>query len=270
VFVAALFPGCLAIQAQNPPQVGDSCQTTQTLAACQSLAKSGTANPAAGLYVALASSFTMGFAGLAHGQTSQSVAEQTALANCKSLGANDCKIQKSAQNSCVAMATYYAVFGMGTLINFGYGEGANRVGAASQALAACAKASGQNCNVRATSCSSDNPAFASPLPLPSGGKPGSVDPNLVGTWAIDISGATGGRWVWQISGNGTYEVHSEALDGAPSNAGTFSAKNGLYTLDATNFVWDDAGSYTFQAPGTLSASGKLGNGTWHKIAQESN
>ena len=50
----------------------------------------------------------------------------------------------------------------------------------------------------------------------------------------------------------------------------FSAKGGLYTLDATNFVWDDAGSDTFQAPGTLSASGKLGNGSWHKIAQESN
>ena len=126
LFLAALFPACVAVHAQNPPQVGDSCQTTQTLAACQSLAKAGTANPAAGLYVALASSFTMGFAGLAHGQTSQSVAEQTAVTNCNALGANDCKIQKSAQNSCVAMATYYAVFGMGTLINFGYGEGANR------------------------------------------------------------------------------------------------------------------------------------------------
>ena len=268
LFLATLFLVNIVAGAQTTPSVGDACQTTQTVAACQSLSKTRTAKPASGLYVALASSFTMGFAGLSHGQTSQNSAEQIALANCKAMGANDCKVVKSGQNSCVAMSTYYAVFGMGTLINFGYGQNASRSGAAAQSLAECGIASGQICTLRATSCSSDNPAFASPLPLPTGGKPGSVDSNLVGTWETDIGGPNGGRWVWQISANGTYEVHSEAFDGAPSNAGTFSAKGGLYTLHATNFVWDDAGSYTFQPPGTLVASGKLGNGTWHKIAQE--
>ncbi len=73
--------------------------------------------------------------------------------------------------------------------------------------------------------------------MPAGGEPGSVDPHWVGTWALDINSENGGRWVWQISSSGTYELHSEAFDGTPTNVGTLSAQGGHYTLHATNITW---------------------------------
>lgn len=65
--------------------------------------------------------------------------------------------------------------------------------------------------------------------------------------------------------NGTYELHSEAMDNTPSNAGTFSASNGHYTLHAITMTWDDAGTYKVQSSGVVVATGKLGTGTWRKI-----
>lgn len=72
----------------------------------------------------------------------------------------------------------------------------------------------------------------------------------------------------QVSAGGTYEVHSEALDGTPSSIGTFIATGGRYTLHATNLSYDDTGTYSFEAPGNMVATGKLGTGTWHKIAKD--
>lgn len=52
-------------------------------------------------------------------------------------------------------------------------------------------------------------------------------------------------------GNGTCEFHSEALDGAPTHAGTFTASKGNYKLHAINLSWDVTGTYTFQGPDTM-------------------
>ncbi|MFZ0337053.1 MAG: hypothetical protein WAL45_03415, partial [Terracidiphilus sp.] len=123
------------------------------------------------------------------------------------------------------------------------------------------------CGVRLALCSSDDPRWASPLPLPPGGKPGSVDPALVGLWKLNVGS---GIWVWQISANGTYEVHSEALDGTLPNAGTFTASNGKYTLHATSTTWDDLGTYSMQGPAAVSMTGKLGTGTWVRIVSDPN
>ena len=176
-------------------------------------------------------------------------------------GATYCKIVYSVMNDCLALAI------PATLIpnHYGYGSGPTREEAAAQALAECAKGGAIGCNVREAPCSSDDLRWAPPLPLPPGGKPGSVDPALVGLWKLNVNS---GIWVWQISVNGTYTFHSEATGNTSSNAGTFTASNGKYTLHAISMLWDDQGTYILQSSGVMVASGKLGTGTWYRIATD--
>jgi hypothetical protein len=196
-----------------------------------------------------------------HGSPSQANAESVALRECQTFSATDCKIAVSGSGECVALAT------PANLVpnHYGGGQGLTREGAAAEALIACAKAGGTSCIVREALCSSDDPRWASPLPLPSGGKPGSVDPRLVGLWKLD---AGSGIWVWQIAANGTYTFHSEALDSTAPHAGTFTASNGKYTLHAININWDDLGTYTMQGSTAAVMTGKLGTGTWVRIASD--
>jgi len=197
-----------------------------------------------------------------HGEFQADV-ERGALQACQVGGAKDCKIVYSVMNDCLALAI------PGALIpnHYGYGSGQTREEAAAQALAECAKGGAIGCNVRDAPCSSDDLRWGSPLPLPPGGKPGSVDPALVGLWKLNVNS---GIWVWQISVNGTYTFHSEATGNTSSNAGTFTASNGHYTLHAVTEQWDDLGTYTLQSSGVMVASGKLGTGTWYRIASDPN
>jgi hypothetical protein len=93
-------------------------------------------------------------------------------------------------------------------------------------------------------------------------KPIGVDPKTVGTWELPLKG---GLWVWEIHRDGTYRFHSEAGDGAPPHAGTFSASNGQWTLKATT-GYADSGTYVWQAPDTLIATGQLGTAAWRQHA----
>ena len=252
--------------AQAKPVLGDACELTQSLQTCQTYAKSKSAG--SGLFVAIAESKSSTLAGIGHGQPSKAAAEQTALANCKAIGANDCQIVQSQKDTCVGFAVSVDKNPTFTFTAFGYGVKTDRTAAGAQAISECAGQGGKQCALRATPCAGDNPGLPSRLPLPSGGNPGSVDPKWVGTWELNPPAPASGRWVWQVSANGTYELHSEAFDGTPSNAGTVSAGGGRYTLHANNISWDDAGTYYFQGSGTLIATGKLGTGTWHKISGE--
>ena len=74
-----------------------------------------------------------------------------------------------------------------------------------------------------------------------------------------------GYWIWRVAENGIYEFHSEAMNGAGPNAGTFTTSQGHYTLHAISRNWDDIGTYEFQGPDTVVATGKLGTGTWHRM-----
>ncbi len=89
-------------------------------------------------------------------------------------------------------------------------------------------------------------------------KPVGVDPDLVAIWKLPLKR---GSWVWEILRDGTYKFHSEALDGAPSHAGTFSAHDGRWSLKAED-GYADAGMYLFQAPNILIATGHLGAAAW--------
>jgi hypothetical protein len=93
-------------------------------------------------------------------------------------------------------------------------------------------------------------------------KPVGVDPNTVGTWELPLKD---GPWVWEIHRDGTYKFHSEARDGAPPHAGTFSASNGHWSLKATT-GYTDRGTYLVQPPDTLIATGQLGTAAWRHHA----
>jgi hypothetical protein len=211
-------------------------------------------------YVAIAVSPSTLNAGAEHGTTTENSVDSGALQFCQQTGANDCRIY-SAVDSCMAFAKPATPVPN----HYGCAAAATRDAAAAQALAECAKAGGMNCAVTLAPCGNDDVRFQSPLPLPPGGKPGSVDPALVGLWGLNV---TSGIWVWQISANGAYTFHSEAPDTTPTHAGTFTASNGKYTLHATSMQWDDQGTYTMQGSNSVLMIGKLGKGTWQRITTD--
>ena len=94
----------------------------------------------------------------------------------------------------------------------------------------------------------------------------NVDQAMVGTWALTTNG---GRWLWAIRPDGTYEFHSEAADGAPAHAGKFSGHGGKWSLQATS-GYSDGGTYSLQPPDTLTATGRLGTANWQRIAEKHN
>jgi hypothetical protein len=211
-------------------------------------------------YAAIAVSPSTMSAGAEHGTTTEVSVDSGALQYCQQSDAKDCKIY-SAVDSCVALAKPAKLVPN----QFGCAAAATREGAAAKALEECTKAGGINCAVSLAPCGNDDVRFQSPLPLPPGEQPGSVDPALVGLWGLDVSS---GIWVWQISVNGTYKFHSEAPDNAPSHAGTFTASNGKYTLHAISMVWDDQGTYTMQGSTAVVMTGKPGTGTWKRITMD--
>jgi len=202
------------------------------------------------------------YASQSHGSPEAAV-ERTALQSCRAGGAKDCKVVHSVMNGCVALATPAKAIPN----YYGYGSGTTREGAATQALAECAKGGAVGCLVRDAPCSSDDLRWDSPLPLPPGGQAGSVDPGVVGLWKLSV---VSGIWICQFSADGAYTFHSEATDNTSPNAGTFSASNGKYTLHAITMLWDDLGTYTMQGSGVMVMTGKLGTGTWVRIASDPN
>lgn len=195
-------------------------------------------------------------AGASHGENSAGSADQTALANCRRNGPSDCKILTNASNRCLALS-----FGSNAT-RYGYSPGSDRNSAAAGAMGECRSRGGVSCVVIAAPCAEDDPRWSAPLPLPTGVQASPLDPRMVGTWELLINP---GYWIWRVAGNGTYEFHSEAMDGARTHAGTLTSSKGHYTLHAMNLSWDDAGTYTFDGPDTIVAKGKLGTGTWHRL-----
>ena len=212
-------------------------------------------------YAAVAKSQSTLTAGASHGQNSLADAEQAALQVCLRNGAKDCKVLTWSENLCIGLAESF------TDKWYAFYVGGSRDESAAGALARCQSAGGKSCVTITAPCASDDGRWSSPLPLPPGGSASTVDPNMVGTWELFINP---GRWIWRVAPNGTYELHSEAMDNTPSNAGTFTASNGHYTLHAITMTWDDAGTYKVQSPGVVVATGKLGTGTWKKIGGASN
>ncbi len=217
------------------------------------------------LWAAVAVAPSTQTSGESHATLSQADTERNALQFCQAGGHEDCRVIGSISGGCVALAIRLKP-------NYdGSGTGPTREAAATKALAACTNegAGGNFCWLQVTPCSNDDSRWLSPLPLPPASPPGApprtVDPALVGLWELNVSS---GIWVWQITANGFYTFHSEAPDKTPPHNGAFTASNGKYTLVAYSMNWDDQGTYTLPSPGVMVGVGKLGKGTWYKIASD--
>jgi hypothetical protein len=217
--------------------------------------------PAQNRWAAVAVSPSTGDSGAEKGTTSQASVALGAVQGCQSTGAKDCKVADSVANQCVALAiklkpVYYAA-----------GIGGTREAAAANALAACTKEGGNaiQCWIEQSPCASDDLRWPSPLPLPPSAQQGGVDPALVGLWKLNVNS---GIWVWQISANGTYTFHSEAPDKTGPHNGWFVTNNGHYNLRALSMNWNDEGTYTMQGTTAVVMAGKLGTGTWYRIATD--
>jgi len=251
-------PNKTAFTQEAPMTAEEWCVFDFGFEGCENMGRpGGGAQMVVAHFAAVAISPSSMTAGGAHGRNSLDDAEQTALQNCRRGGATDCRVLTWGENSCVALASSYSDK------KYGFSVGANRTTTAADAFGRCRSSSGKNCIVAVSPCAGDDVQWSSPVPLPIGVQGGKVDPVLVGTWALEINP---GRWIWRVASNGTYEFHSEAVDATPSNAGTLTAENGHYTLHAITVQWDDVGTYTQQSSGVVVATGKLGTGTWKKIA----
>jgi hypothetical protein len=202
--------------------------------------------------------------GGSHGEGSRNDAIQKALPNCRRGGAKDCTVPQSAGDGCAAVATTANPPGVPGAWGADIGRDRATAAAAAAALSQC-QLHGKGCVVRVALCGGDDVRWSSPLPLPVGDHPGSVDSRLVGTWALLRNP---GYWLWKIGPAGTYTFYSEAPDGAPTNTGTFAAKDGHYTMHLLSMTADDVGTYQYQAPGTLVAAGKLGTGNWQRVTRD--
>jgi hypothetical protein len=97
-----------------------------------------------------------------------------------------------------------------------------------------------------------------------------VDPGLVGTWEMMVPNAKGvARWVWDIHAEGSYDFHAEGPGNVPAHSGSFSAKDGQYTLQSNTLAWADSGTYQLIQGNTLQAVGRLGAGSWQRVQQDS-
>ncbi len=94
---------------------------------------------------AIATALPMGVLGVANNFTSQSGAEQAAVADCQSKGASTCKIDLSYRNQCVAMIVGHP--------GYNVTPGANIEGAVRTGLKTCVDAGDTNCHVYFSACS---------------------------------------------------------------------------------------------------------------------
>jgi len=226
-------------------------------------AQPGPAFTQAPVWVAVALSSSTGNYGASTPQQSSDAASQMALKYCAMYGAKDCKVLYEYWNQCVALATSIKPAAMACCWGT---HGYDRASAAANAMNSC-RTNGLDCAVRVSPCYTDDPRWASPLPLPTTGfQPGSVDHDLVGYWKANVEG---GLWILQIAANGTYTFHSAAPSSPgnePMHNGTFTTSNGKYTMHAINIVFDTEGTYTIQgsSKGTLQMNGESGSSTWYR------
>jgi hypothetical protein len=237
---------------------GDSAVDEAIYEGCLNQCRNSEGPPAPVWFAALAVSEADMKAGTSHGQPSQAAAEQAALAICRRNGGKNCQTVNSGHGLCfgLAMSAHHT----------GYAQAyePERAQAAAKALALCRRSGVQDCWIPAVPCSNDDARWPSPLPLP---PPVStavqVDPRTVGTWQFLVNP---GYWYWEVGPHGTYTAYGRAMDGAPSHAGTFTAADGHWSIQATN-GYHDEGAYTFQSPDVWIVTGKFGTGTWRRATR---
>ena len=87
----------------------------------------------------------------------------------------------------------------------------------------------------------------------------AVDPALVGVWELPVPGGT---WRLAIDGNGHYQFTVDGGNAAAPHGGAFSARDGEWTMHATNIALDDHGHYEIGAGGSITLTGNRGVLSW--------
>jgi hypothetical protein len=194
-----------------------------------------------------------------HGQASESDATQRALEICRGNGGKDCKTLNWVSNQCLGLST------SAPERRYAQDFDADRARAGEKALMQCRRTGAKSCVLLTVACAGDDPRWSSPLPLPSPqpGAADNVDPRTIGTWDLFINP---GRWLWEIDPHGTYEFHSQSMNDPGSHAGTFTARDGQWTLQATN-GYADGGTYVFHTPDTMVATRRAGTGIWRRTSE---
>jgi TPR repeat protein len=96
------------------------------------------------------------------------------------------------------------------------------------------------------------------------GAQGPVDPAVVGLWEIYIpNGQNWWRWTLDIKTDGTYVFEQ---DGVVGHSGTIEAKDGAWRLTSQTDDWTDGGTYQMPNNDTFNLTGKLGPGSWRRVA----
>ncbi|MGE0724636.1 MAG: hypothetical protein AB7O45_09680 [Alphaproteobacteria bacterium] len=97
-----------------------------------------------------------------------------------------------------------------------------------------------------------------------------VDPRLVGTWTLQTMNTAGGtvRSIWEIDRDGGYRFRAEGAGAPPAHAGRGVFAQGQWSLRASEGQpgWTDAGSYQVVGGDHVFFVGRLGPGTWQRMA----
>ncbi len=91
----------------------------------------------------------------------------------------------------------------------------------------------------------------------------AVDPALVGVWELPVPSGT---WRLAIDGNGHYQFTVDGGNAAPPHSGAFTARDGEWTMHATNIALDDHGHYEIGAGGAIALTGNRGVLSWRRGA----
>jgi hypothetical protein len=98
----------------------------------------------------------------------------------------------------------------------------------------------------------------------------AIDPRVVGTWVNQTVNQQGGtvRWIWEIAPDGAYRFRSEGAGGPPAHAGRGAFAEGQWSLQATSGQpgHTDSGSYQVVGSDHVFFVGRLGPGTWQRMA----
>jgi hypothetical protein len=89
---------------------------------------------------------------------------------------------------------------------------------------------------------------------------------LVGIWETAVPG---GRRVWTINRDGSYDFRNESPTFAMPHNGTITARAGHWSVIATS-GYSDSGTYRADfLPGAFVATGQFGSSAWHHPGAQS-
>jgi hypothetical protein len=110
------------------------------------------------------------------------------------------------------------------------------------------------------------PAVPPPSPAPPPAASAAIDPRLVGTWRTTLTNVHG-QWtfLFRPEANGAFRTQITGPAPLPDDVGVLAARDGRWTVQRPNGN-NDAGTYTFLDPDTVSFTGKGGTLRYERVS----